>query len=102
MMDYSLLIVIEKLQKNNDLGINKDSALYQSQSQSHMRHTFNQRPNCGNWLSVHTEESAYTNDQNFSFQYHFGVIDYLQVWDFNKKMEHFLKGIFGWFDTKNK
>ena len=63
-MDYSLYLVIEKLDPD-------DPAVEQAETR---RNTF---------------ISQYENEA-----YHIGIIDYLQTWDTQKKQEQFLKRVF--------
>lgn len=99
LMDYSLLLVIEKISAEER---SKFSLPRQNQNTERFRNSFFCQE--GRQTGQKSRHAFTNEDEDFEggeYMYHFGIIDYLQVWDFQKKGENKLKEIQGKFDHKS-
>ena len=101
LMDYSLLLVIEKIDlaniQQNFIAPNKK--YYESElltkvnekNQSGKMHSYIQ-PSFKEHVNDNMKNSEFggkkVSKENFLQRYHFGIIDYLQDWNFTKKYEN--------------
>jgi len=86
-MDYSLLLAIEKVKMKSDL-VNVTQESFESVT---LRR---KRVKSISSYSNKVENRYAVNSDDGKQKYHIAVIDYLQEWNFNKKSERILKTIF--------
>lgn len=87
-MDYSLLVGIESVTVNMSLTSLQNR---QTEIQSH---TFSRKIRLQDMLDVSDLIEATEQNQKTKLQvYHFGIIDYLQLWNLNKKCERITKSL---------
>jgi len=95
-MDYSLLLAIEKIGKSNSsVGVNPSSSFLETQTVSRHETENSGSRNPEGRLSARfaslTKNRYELESEDGRVKYHVALIDYLQEWNLNKKLERYAK-----------